>query len=318
MTFTIDGTDVPGCTRIPVGPTGIVNCTLPSGYSSAGARMIGVNYSGGHDQEAASSTRVERVLPEWHGLWFATGSGRIETLGGAAPPRSGHARVVAEGAIPSGEIVAVAPTPDELGYWVLGRNGAVRSYGDARQLATRAPEGGPFVSLSPTFDGRGYWLLSSKGRVLSYGDARRYGEPEAAAVEAAGGVVDLAATPDGRGYFVLSKAGRVFDFGDAKLPRHAPKTASDGPAVQLVPTLDGRGYLVLAADGRVHAFGDARSYGSAPASAGPFTAIAITGDGRGYWLLARSGAIFSFGDAKGAITGLPAHIPGGLTAGAGT
>ena len=71
----------------------------------------------------------------------------------------------------------MAATPDGQGYWLVGANGSVYSFGDAvfygpaRPLSL--PE--PIVGFARTPDGRGYWMVSSHGAVYAFGDARYFG-----------------------------------------------------------------------------------------------------------------------------------------------
>ena len=74
-------------------------------------------------------------------------------------------------------IVGIAATADDKGYWLVGSDGGVFSFGDA---AFYGSEGGthlnaPIVGIASTPDGKGYWLVGSDGGVFSFGDAAFYG-----------------------------------------------------------------------------------------------------------------------------------------------
>jgi hypothetical protein len=67
----------------------------------------------------------------------------------------------------------MARTPSGQGYWLLGRDGGIFSFGDARFLGST---GGtrlnrPVVTMLPTPSGAGYWLIAEDGGVFSFGDA---------------------------------------------------------------------------------------------------------------------------------------------------
>ena len=102
-------------------------------------------------------------------------------------------------------IVALVPTPDRKGYWLIGADGSVYPFGDAKY------EGGaggkvrpdPVVAAAATPDGRGYWLVTSSGQVMAFGDAENYGSITKPTIGAH--VVAIVATADGKGYWIASQ-----------------------------------------------------------------------------------------------------------------
>ena len=73
-------------------------------------------------------------------------------------------------------IVGMAVDPLTGGYWLLGKDGGVFSYGAPFYGST----GGlrlnqPVIAMSPTGDGGGYWFTALDGGVFSYGDAQFWG-----------------------------------------------------------------------------------------------------------------------------------------------
>ena len=76
-----------------------------------------------------------------------------------------------------GGAVALRSTPSGNGYWVVGSDGGVFTFGDAGffgslgNLAINAP----IVDMEPTPSGQGYWLLGADGGVFTFGDAAFYG-----------------------------------------------------------------------------------------------------------------------------------------------
>ena len=112
-----------------------------------------------------------------------------------------------------------APEPSHAaasGYYVLGTDGGVFSYGSAvfhgsvPGLGVRANA----ILMALTPDHAGYWVLGSDGGVFTFGDAVFHGSVPGIGCEDATGV-ELAATSTGLGYYVLSSDGKVFPFGDA-------------------------------------------------------------------------------------------------------
>ncbi|MFC0081601.1 hypothetical protein ACFFRE_05495 [Aciditerrimonas ferrireducens] len=65
--------------------------------------------------------------------------------------------------------------------------------------------------------GGGYWLVGRDGGVFSFGDARFYGSVPGLGIRLAPGhqAVGVVASPDGLGYWVIAQDGGVFSFGDA-------------------------------------------------------------------------------------------------------
>ena len=93
--------------------------------------------------------------------------------------------VIADGWVPGrlvhmvtrAPFVAIASTSTGKGYWEVGSDGGVFSYGDA---AFEGSEGGkpisaPIVGITPTPTDKGYWLLGSDGATYAFGDAQYLG-----------------------------------------------------------------------------------------------------------------------------------------------
>ena len=84
----------------------------------------------------------------------------------------------ATGGTPTGGgAVAIRATPSGHGYWVVGSDGGVFTFGDAMFLGSLGDENlaAPIVDMEPTPSGRGYWLLGADGGVFTFGDAGFYG-----------------------------------------------------------------------------------------------------------------------------------------------
>ena len=73
----------------------------------------------------------------------------------------------------------MATTPSGDGYWVVGSDGGVFSYGDAEFYGSLGgiALNAPVVGITATPSGGGYWLLAQDGGVFAYGDAPFYGAP---------------------------------------------------------------------------------------------------------------------------------------------
>ena len=63
------------------------------------------------------------------------------------------------------------------GYWLVGRDGGIFSFGSAPFYGStgniRLQR--PVVGITPTPDHRGYWLVATDGGIFAFGDAGFYG-----------------------------------------------------------------------------------------------------------------------------------------------
>jgi hypothetical protein len=111
------------------------------------------------------------LTPDDKGLYLAGADGKVYVLLG-----DGQFQGDASGIRLNAPIVGMAVDPISGGYWLLGRDGGVFSYGAPFYGST----GGlrlnqPVNSMSSTGDGGGYWFTASDGGVFSYGDAQFWG-----------------------------------------------------------------------------------------------------------------------------------------------
>jgi hypothetical protein len=201
-------------------------------------------------------------------------------------------------------VVGMAATSDGKGYWLVGSDGGIFSFGDA---AFHGSMGGkrlnaPIVGMAPTTDRGGYWLVASDGGIFAFGDAGFHGSMGGRHLNAP--VVGMAATSDGNGYWLVASDGGIFAFGDAAFHGSMGGRHLNAPVVGMAPTSDsggvgGKGYWLVASDGGLFAFGDAGFRGSMGGRHlnAPVVAMAATGGGLGYWMVASDGGLFAFGNA---------------------
>jgi hypothetical protein len=243
---------------------------------------------------------------------------------------------VAAGLISTDGAASAAPS-EPPGYWMLGGDGGVFTFGtsfagspaaDPRlcpaNTSDRREPNGTCWSMAPTPDGRGYWVLNGDtGVIYPFGDAGLFGDPAASFVgvprEFVPNSLAIVATPTGKGYWALeaglSGLGSVMAFGDAPFfgDPVSQKLPHAGEPVGLAATADGKGYWIVDSDGGVFTFGDAPFLGSMGGRHlnAPVVAIASTPDGRGYYLAAADGGVFTFGDATfaGSMGGTRLHAP---------
>jgi hypothetical protein len=207
------------------------------------------------------------------------------------------------------------PTPPQppSGYWQVGSDGGVFSYGAAQFYGSTGAMklNKPVVGMAATPDGKGYWLVASDGGIFSYGDAQFYGSM--GSTELNKPIVAMIATLDGGGYWLIASDGGVFSFGDAKfygsLGGHPPPC----PITAAAPGFLGGGYWMVDANGQVFNFGDAPNEGSPSSAPGGYavSGIAPTHNDQGYWLSSWNGNVADLGDAAeyGSMHGVNLDAP---------
>jgi hypothetical protein len=162
------------------------------------------------------------------------------------------------------DIVGMAASSGD-GYWLLGGDGGVFSFGSARFFGSTGALtlNQPVVAIAATPSGRGYWLVARDGGVFSFGNAGFFGSTGAMRLNEP--IVDVAPTPSGHGYWLVARDGGIFSFGDAAWLGSVPGTGACGAieAASITATPTGLGYWVQTRDGRVWAFGDAPHLGDA-------------------------------------------------------
>ena len=208
------------------------------------------------------------------------------------------------------------PAPPAHGYWLVGSDGGVFSFGSAQFHGSMGgiPLQRPVVGIVPTKDLGGYWLDASDGGVFSFGDTQFYGSIPGLGIHPAGSgvpqsldapVVGMVPSRDQGGYFMVASDGGVFAFGDAHFAGSCPGIGGcSGAAVAVEPDASGNGYWVFTRTGNLYAFGDAPYLGAPGPQSSPVTSAVATPSGDGYWILDANGQVFAYGDASplGSVT----------------
>ena len=200
-----------------------------------------------------------------------------------------------------------APSTATHGYWLVGSDGGIFSFGSAQFYGSTGSLvlQRPVVGIVPTKDDGGYWLDASDGGVFSFGDTQFYGSIPGLGLHPAWSglpnslnapIVGMVPSNDDHGYFMVASDGGVFAFGDAHFAGSCPGIGGcSGAAVAVMPDASGNGYWVITQTGNVYSFGDAPYFG-APGH-GTVTSAVATPDGKGYWVLLSDGEVFGYGDA---------------------
>lgn len=168
----------------------------------------------------------------WGGkMWVVYDNGAVRGLAtdGAAPLNHGdlaHLQL-------AGPIIDAVIAPDGLGYWLVGTDGGVFSFGSARFAGSMGAVAlnQPVVAMVADPDGAGYWLVAADGGVFAF-DAPYVGSVPAALP--AGRRLNrpiVGMAPYGNGYLMFAADGGVFNFSDRSF---AGSLGDSPPAVPIV------------------------------------------------------------------------------------
>ena len=150
-------------------------------------------------------------------------------------------------------IVAMALTPDQGGYWLVGADGGVFAFGDAGYHGSLAgePLTQPIVGMAVDQATGGYWLVARDGGVFAF-DAPFYGS--AASLHLSAPVVGIESAPSGTGYRLVASDGGVFSYNEPFYGSMGGQPLDD-PVVGIAEDPTTGGYWIACANGDVLAFG---------------------------------------------------------------
>ncbi len=310
--FNITTTGTPGVSSISDAAfSGCTPSTLPA--------SIALDYTGGTTAtldgtpQAGDGGTFTVCLVAANGV--APGGTQVFTLTVNAPAASSPA--------PSPPPPAAAPQAPQHGYWLVGSDGGIFTFGSAQFHGSTGSLHlqRPVVGITPTATRGGYWLVASDGGIFAFGNAGFHGSIPGSGLNPAGSglprslnapIVGMVPSNDGGGYFMVASDGGVFAFGDARFEGSCPGIGGcRGAAVAVVPDATGNGYWVVTSTGAVYTFGDATNYGQPGPQRSAISSATATPNGRGYWILDGAGQVFPFGNAA-AFGGMPAGSAGGF------
>ena len=186
------------------------------------------------------------------------------------------------------------------GYWLVGTDGGIFSFGDADFFGSTGniTLNKPVVAMAEHPTGEGYWFAAADGGIFNYGEADFFGSTGDLSLNKP--IVGMSPTPGGEGYYLVASDGGIFAFGDAEFQGSMGGTPLNSPIVAMAVTPSGGGYWLAAADGGIFAFGDAVFYGSMGGTKlnKPIVGMDAVPNGNGYYLVATDGGIFSFGKTE--------------------
>jgi hypothetical protein len=173
----------------------------------------------------------------------------------------------------AGQIVGSAATPTGAGYWLVGSDGGVFSFGDARFVGSMGgqPLNKPMVAIVPTQSGNGYWEVAADGGVFAFGDAAAPAGNPLPGMKLNAPVVG-AARIGAAGLELVAADGGVFALGGAPFYGSMGGQPLNKPVTSISTTPAGDGYWLTGADGGVFAFGGSGFLGNAvsnPSCAAP-------------------------------------------------
>ena len=242
---------------------------------------------------AATSTQAIATLANT-GYDLVTASGIVRSFGGATnwgSNTNSHLR---------GAIVGMAVVPNGSGYWLVGSDGGVFSFGKARFYgslgATKVVPGEATIGIVTTATGNGYWLVNEQGKVTSFGGAAAL--PSLPLADQKIPIVSVSISRDGTGIWYTNAHGNVWNLGSAGFYGSLARTTIDHPITAITATPDGKGYWLAESDGDVHAFGDAVKAPPPPSRMlGSVVGIVPAVDNLGFWATTNEGWVLLGGDA---------------------
>ena len=231
--------------------------------------------------------------PDERGLRLVTALGDVQVRG------SGVSHGNALGLPLAWVIVGASNTFDRGGYWLLGADGGIFTFGNARFFGSTGDMqlNRPVVTMAPTPDGGGYWLAAGDGGMFTFGNAGFFGSTGSMRLNSP--IVGMTPTADGGGYWLVAADGGIFTFGNAAFHGSMGDVRLNSPIVGMAATPSGRGYWLVAEDGGIFTFGDAGFFGSGADRplALPVVAMHATARGDGYWLVTADGTVLARGAA---------------------
>ncbi|MCP4959227.1 MAG: hypothetical protein GY925_08175 [Actinomycetia bacterium] len=111
-------------------------------------------------------------------------------------------------------IIDAVATPDGNGYWLVGSDGGVFSFGTAQFHGSMGglPLNQPVVGIVADPDNHGYWLVAADGGVFAFDAPFQGSIPGILSVGATLNQPIIGMIPYGNGYLMLASDGGVFNF----------------------------------------------------------------------------------------------------------
>jgi hypothetical protein len=184
--------------------------------------------------------------------WAVTPSGRVYNSGSdlSGPPARNFGDTRDKRL--RSPIVDMSVTPTGQGYWLVGSDGGIFTFGDARFYGSTGAKRlrSPIVGMAVTPNGRGYWLVAADGGIFTFGDARFYGST--GAIRLRSPIVGMAVTQNAQGYWLVASDGGIFTFGNARFRGSLGAKTLPSPIAGIISR--GPGYTLIAENGDLYPF----------------------------------------------------------------
>jgi hypothetical protein len=277
----------------------------PSSPTNVRAALVGGQISASWTAPAAGATPVGyTVTPFINGVAATpvTVTGTMYVVTNPEPGASYQFMVSANGSVaagpPSGLSNSVSVPVLSAGYWTVGADGGVFSFGSPFDGSTgNLKLNQPVVAIASTPDGKGYWLAAKDGGVFSFGGAVFHGSVPGLGDHVTN-IVGMATDSTTGGYWLVGSDGTVYAFdapNDGSIPGLGQHLSN---VVGIAATADGGGYYLVTSTGAVYAFGDGTYQGGAntlPHLNAPIVGLSVDSATGGYWEVGSDGGIFSYG-----------------------
>jgi ribosomal protein L24E len=114
----------------------------------------------------------------------------------------------------NGSIVAAAATPSGNGYWMVGSDGGIFTFGDAAFVGSTGDIrlNQPVVGIAPDPDGSGYWLVAADGGIFAFDAEFRGSVPQQLRPGQSLNRPVIGAIAYGDGYLMVASDGGIFAF----------------------------------------------------------------------------------------------------------
>jgi ribosomal protein L24E len=132
-----------------------------------------------------------------------------------------------------GAIVASAATPSGNGYWMVGSDGGIFSFGDAKFSGSTGDRklNQHVVGIAPDPDGLGYWLVAGDGGIFAFHAPFRGSVPQHLQPGQSLNQPIIGAIAYGDGYLMVGSDGGIFSFSDRQFMGSLGNTPPPNPIV---------------------------------------------------------------------------------------
>jgi hypothetical protein len=233
---------------------GSVFSYTPAGYTPQtwlGAPMVGI-----------------ASVPGNTGYWVATSNGIVCGFGSAQvynlPGNDYGGGYCYQSIAGVSDIVGIVSDPANGGYWLVGSDGGVFTYGGAPYLGNAVGLGATIVAMASTPDGGGYWLVAGNGAVYApryggSGDSNYSGGMNGTTLSEP--IVGIAAGASDSSYWMVGGDGGVFGFGGAPYLGSLPPTGFIYGINGVASIPGGQAFYLMSFDGSIFTYGSAQFQG---------------------------------------------------------